>query len=121
MRCDSDLDQRVAGRAAAQARAALTLEAKHLTVGDACANGDIQAAPVRHGHAPTPALRRFQEVDRQRVMDVAAAAPEAFAGPPPAAEATGQQVHPPTGAGAPPATVQGTHCRWTRATVAIDR
>ncbi len=58
---DVDFDERVAARAAADARAALPLEAQDMPVAHACGNGDVEAlvcARVSRRLAPLTASRK---------------------------------------------------------------
>ena len=74
MRRDGDLHQRVAGRAAAEARHALALQPQHMAVAHAGGDAHIQRAALRQGDAAGGAVGRIEEADGQRVLRVLARA-----------------------------------------------
>ena len=77
---DMHLDQRVAGRAAAKAGAALASEPQHLTVFDPGRYRHVEPFLGRERQPLLAAGRRRDEIDGQREMPVGAARPEPRSG-----------------------------------------
>ncbi len=73
MRADGDLDKRIARRPTASARKALPLESQCLPRIQPCRNRKIERAPVRHRHAPAPAIHRIEEVHFHPIANIFAA------------------------------------------------
>src|SRR5580700_3731199 len=73
MGCDVHFDQRIAGRAAAKAGAALASEPQHLTVFDPGRYRDVEPFLGGERQPLLSASRRRDEIDGQREMPVAAA------------------------------------------------
>ena len=73
MRAHRDRDERIAGRAATQARSALPFEAQSLAVLDARGDGDVQRLAVRHIDALLGAVHGFEELHGKRVVHIPAA------------------------------------------------
>src|SRR5947209_3249678 len=86
-----DLDQRISGRTAADARAALAAQAKDLAVTRARRNGDVEQRAVGKRELLLTAIDRIEKIERQTVVNVRAA--HAIAAPLPAENFRQDIVH----------------------------